>query len=281
MISKKFNLESFSSKLSKLTIMTRSLNRRFDEIQMNYANPNAKHILEKQIIENSGVVLPSTSSPKIVLTPAEEKPHCNSFWHEKHHDQISGSEGSHLIALLKLSRNVTQAERVTSIMNLLNCIKTLNFTFSLFQGLLLGSYRNQSIIPWDQDGDILMYAKDWSKFILTENCLNCPNTTLIIRKGKDSNIVVGKFTDITNGVYVDVWVYHFEFDDMVGLFPNRYRARKTFHMDFIDCTLNGVKFRCIGTPEKYLRHFYGRNFMIPVNIYLPKKPKTPPIRRKN
>jgi len=262
----KINRDDFSTKLSKLAILSKSITKRFTEIKVNNANANARHILENRIIENS--TTPASTSSK--AAPEEKQP-CNSFWHEKRHDQVSITDGSHLIKLFKnIERNITQKEKINSIMNLLKCIKTLNFTFSLFQGLLLGSYRNESIIPWDQDGDILMYTKDWSKYLMTENCISCPNTTLIVRRGTDSNIVVGKFTDITNGVYVDVWVYNIENNDMVGLFPYLYQVHKSFHFDFVDCKLNGVQFKCIRTPEKYLAHFYGKHFMIPVNIYYKK-----------
>ena len=97
-------------------------------------------------------------------------------------------------------------------------LKELDSTYPLYwleYGSLLGSYRDQDIIPWDVDGDIGIFD-----FILLEFPMRFETTKWIFLRNADDialreyavtfdsrTTVSARFISKTNGVYIDVFAF--------------------------------------------------------------------------
>jgi len=103
---------------------------------------------------------------------------------------------------------LNQSERVISIRTTLSILgqylTKIGVEYWLTHGTLLGSWRHQDIIPWDDDADIEVTQDGLSK--LHREVLHNPppeNYTFIFRVGQHSASIPFKFADIKTGIYVD------------------------------------------------------------------------------
>jgi hypothetical protein len=149
-------------------------------------------------------------------------------------------------------------------------------------GTLLGSIRERNVIPFDDDTDIGMTFDGIRKllYFATHGTLTFGNdTTFIVRTGMDSSIIPFKIVNVTNGLYLDIFQYHFvrqrgqKYLTIVGASDLRCRGCKndqwTFPIDSLypiqkRCEVAGNYYYCPRDSEKYLESWYGESWRTPI-----------------
>lgn len=146
---------------------------------------------------------------------------------EHHHDQYArtGKLSAHRLDRFSRADNEIKddAKRKAVLLDILIHVHTLlqswNISYTLWAGSLLGAYRHRDFIPWDDDVDIALLSSDSAiilRSLLREEAKR--NTLLanktenaqskyqwVVRAGKDSDIILVKVVDKTNGYFVDIF----------------------------------------------------------------------------
>lgn len=169
-----------------------------------------------------------------------------------------------------------------------------NITYFLDSGRLLGSYRNGSLIPHDQDADMGIDERSFE--FLQKNLIILPSKYALHVFG--SEIHVGGYRDKElpvrivhkgSALYMDVFVYVDSNDTTSGdnttgpipsacfagckscprVGPGKWQFRVPY--DWIypiqSCSFAYRTLKCPAQPEKYLRYMFGGDFMTPPYDY--------------
>ena len=125
--------------------------------------------------------------------------------------------------------------------------------FWLMYGTFLGAYRNNAIIPWDEDTDLAIYAEDSSLL------LGCKEK--LIKEGFAFGSDPIMATVIRGGEHTDFYFFFLEGSERVW---QRFRYPAD---DF--AILNTINFlnttwRIFNNPERWLTYTYGKDWRTPI-----------------
>lgn len=190
-------------------------------------------------------------------------------------------------------KNLMSKETKEKYYKLFNDIHTLlkenGINYTLIAGSLLGAYRHQDIIPFDDDGDIIVLPKDFKKiqYIPLESygisfvkgqhmCWDANNYYTDFCKYKKINMnppaqateLFGQF--VRDGIHIDIFVVQPIVDNkgrkMFTLFGNNtlysQSEIKTL-FDTHECKLGKVKVNCTKKPKELLCKHFNNNLDVP------------------
>jgi len=188
----------------------------------------------------------------------------------------------------------TQQHRILTIKTLMEAmaltLEKHQIPYWLTHGTLLGSYRNNAIIPWDSDADIAMTLESLESFVTVVSKKDfewegsCKECTLIFRKGKHAHVIPFKFVNTTDGVYVDCLLFMRNDPSPISkklLMWWPYRCgtctRDSWTIDYgtvfplsHDCVFEGRKYFCPQNTKLYLESWYKNLSPIPPKGWNPK-----------
>jgi len=161
---------------------------------------------------------------------------------------------------------LSPSQRLASLRMLLpalaHFLEALGLVYWLDFGTLLGSWRNESLIPWDTDGDVGVLAGPPLHTIARRAPafrFHCTTCVLVLRFNYSAVDIPFMFVDRSTGVYIDVFQYGSVGSDLSNaMFPTyslnvhpRDRVLPT-----VGCRLEGRLYQCPRGTEEYLRKVY-------------------------
>ncbi|KAE9342412.1 hypothetical protein PF008_g10166 [Phytophthora fragariae] len=187
---------------------------------------------------------------------------------------------------------VTARKRTESITELVRIFGAMldkrDVDYWVDSGTLLGQFRKQSVIPWDDDTDFGMTMEGYEK--LRDNHWTVPDgyelqvydSKIHRARDRDWNIPA-RLVDKTYGFYVDVFVFvesEANGVEMLGTHPSScwHACSKCLQIDryaklllisryyvfpLLSCPFAGFRVLCPARRTLYLEHLYGPNFRIP------------------
>jgi len=182
---------------------------------------------------------------------------------------------------------VSQLERRRTIKTLLKSLASFlelnRVPYWISHGTLLGSRRDRSIIPWDQDGDLALDYNGVEKLISIlsnrpKTNFGCDDCSLVVRTGSTSHTTAFRFINTTNGVYLNVYMFT-RFD--VGVKTKRFLLKwrgwcqtcdeNGFKIEVANvyplqkaCQIDEDLYYCPAKIDKYLTSWYGPSWTTPV-----------------
>lgn len=146
---------------------------------------------------------------------------------------------------------------------------SLNIKFWLWAGVLLGAVRDKRIIPWDDDIDLKILAKDWSHRLrkrLEAKGFDCSEGVSKQLDRARWGVCVKKYrvrTDLLLQYYYppdDVYIYLCQGSyDCRSIIPAKLLRKERF-VKFL-----GQRFRVPDSTEECLKSFYGENWRTPMH----------------
>lgn len=128
--------------------------------------------------------------------------------------------------------------------------------FIIFYGTLLGLVRENDFIKDDDDIDILVDKKNFSKIISLIN-------TLKIKIGVSNNDIIQLFMPNGNGP-IDIYFYEFHQDDTLIRWDGYLLFSKTDIFPLKKITFNNVLVNIPYNSNKILTEIYGINYLVPI-----------------
>jgi len=212
---------------------------------------------------------------------------------EKLHDLESFTH-NHVVVIysqtgLDVPPDIPPSYRVETLRTLIRALQTFlvkhKVEFWISHGTLLGSYRSATVIPWDVDAD---FAVTRDSVNTLQNILPANENTpqeeffgvkdvqMIVRTGLHSDVIPMKFVNVTNGIYVDFFLFSWIKNDQFLQFKwpgnchtcnkngrQYFTVEKQFVFPLKNCTLEEMKFPCPANSLEYLKMWYGNDLSVP------------------
>jgi len=186
---------------------------------------------------------------------------------------------------------VTVADRrriiIDLVRNATNVFQTHQIDYVLDSGTLLGAYRNEKVIPWDEDADLGL-TTDGVEYLRTHRVALEDDYTFQIFRSKiwdkrSDNSIPGRFVHTKSGVFIDLFEYISsqgkDGQRMMGPLPSRawhnchactghqktaeFKVPQEWFFPSKECLFEGKQVQCPAQTEKVLEHLYGPTFMQP------------------
>ncbi len=145
-------------------------------------------------------------------------------------------------------------------------LDALNIPFWLAWGTLLGAVRDNDIIPWDRDVDLLIKASDWIPDFCEHFTDFARCSTVNYALNRVTNVVL--FSDLPVRIDVILQFYNSDYDAYITLGPpcaewmgGVMPADKLDNPDYVE--MLGTKFQVPKDPEEVLESIYGPDWRIP------------------
>eukprot|EP01012_Entosiphon_sulcatum_P025059 TRINITY_DN30324_c0_g1_i1.p1 TRINITY_DN30324_c0_g1~~TRINITY_DN30324_c0_g1_i1.p1 ORF type:complete len:310 (+),score=42.98 TRINITY_DN30324_c0_g1_i1:37-966(+) len=134
---------------------------------------------------------------------------------------------------------------------------SINVSYWLDYGTLLGAWRNQSIIPWDNDADIGVLSADLDRVSSAARVYQrFPfETTFIVRWNYSGIDIPFMMVDNILGCYIDIFSYRSAENALVNVATST-PVEADFVFPLRSCMLAGQLFFCPGKTEQYLLKMY-------------------------
>lgn len=138
-----------------------------------------------------------------------------------------------------------------------------NIEYSIYGGTLLGAIRHDGVIPWDDDGDIIIFEKDLNNFLLLENEFIKYNINLIKRNSFYKLV----YHDKDNLYFVDIFIFKIgeKWVKSIG-FPND-ELLKTKVFPLIKYNFNQFKLLGLNDANYFFKKYNFGDYMNKVIIY--------------
>lgn len=138
-----------------------------------------------------------------------------------------------------------------------------NIEYSIYGGTLLGAIRHNGVIPWDDDGDIIVFEKDLNNFLLLESEFSQFNINLI-RKNSFYKLVYYDYNDL---YFVDIFIFKVtdKWVKSIG-FPND-ELLKSKVFPLIKYNFNNFKLYGLNDPNYFFKKYNFGDYMNQVIIY--------------
>ena len=123
----------------------------------------------------------------------------------------------------------------------------------LMFGTFLGAYRDQAIIPYDEDTDLAIFAEDLPKLVGCEDAFH--------KEGFYFGLGGSLATLYRSGEHTDFYRFHLE---------GNKRVWKSIEYDvsafetFNEIPFLGQKWRILSEPERWLKYTYGADWRTPI-----------------
>eukprot|EP00668_Euglena_longa_P018646 GGOE01023237.1.p1 GENE.GGOE01023237.1~~GGOE01023237.1.p1 ORF type:complete len:355 (-),score=92.80 GGOE01023237.1:475-1443(-) len=191
---------------------------------------------------------------------------------EEYYKEFSNTK-EHLATSFASSLFIEQEFRLTSLRQLLPALahffEATRVTYWLDWGTLLGAWRNGSIIPWDDDGDVGILGGEPLRRVARHAHgfhFRCHECLFIIRYNFTADDIPFLFIDRQTGVYIDI----FQYLDTGTVLTNE--ALPTYSLNTqprdrvlptTPCTLERRTYHCPRQPKEYLLKIYNGDLAIP------------------
>ncbi|KAF1315603.1 hypothetical protein FI667_g15921, partial [Globisporangium splendens] len=172
-----------------------------------------------------------------------------------------------------------------------------NVSYWLDSGTLLGSYREQNVIPYDLDADIGIDEATYIRLRDNNELLEFPSVyefhmfeAKFRNHGHRDAAIPVRLVHTKSGLYIDIFVFlesktpAIDPEPMFGPLPSlcfvgcarcprvngaitEFKIPKNWVFPLKPCVFSGRNVSCPAQPEKYLGHLYGLNYMTPIRFH--------------
>ena len=123
----------------------------------------------------------------------------------------------------------------------------------LMFGTFLGAYRDQAIIPYEEDTDLAIYAEDLPRLVYCEDAL--------AKEGFYLGVAPEMATLYRSGEHTDFYCFHLDGNKRVWKSVSYdASAFETFN----EIQFLGQKWRILSEPERWLKYTYGADWRTPI-----------------
>ena len=141
----------------------------------------------------------------VPLNEAYEAVH--DVWVERKHDELTS--GGHVMDIIQQSHHPDPAVILPLLLRRWTSFAR-GFDYWPHAGTLLGQHCRAGLLYGDDDLDIGMMAGDLARLavVAQQDQRTAPGTKLVMRAGLHSDIIGAKFVDTSNGLFIDIAVFH-------------------------------------------------------------------------